>query len=138
MTLTEKGMLWWCWSPQLRKADLILATVNITTGTGWAMGPCVGNTGPVPRLGFPSLCLQDGPLGIRFADKITSFPAGITAGGTWDKDLIRVRGEALGAEFRGKGVHIMLGPSIGPLGKFPAAGRNWEGACLDISFLRPN
>jgi len=45
------------------------------------MGPCVGNTGPVPRLGFPSLCLQDGPLGVRFADKITSWPAGITIGG---------------------------------------------------------
>jgi beta-glucosidase-like glycosyl hydrolase len=111
--------------------------VNITTGTGWAMGPCVGNTGPVPRLGFPSLCLQDGPLGLRFADKITSFPAGITTGGTWDKELIRARGEALGAENRGKGVHITLGPAMGPLGKHPAGGRNWEGAYLDSSFSSP-
>lgn len=55
--------------------------VNITTGTGFQMGPCVGNTGSVPRLGFPSICLQDGPLGVRLGDKITSFPAGITAGG---------------------------------------------------------
>ena len=54
--------------------------VNITTGLGWAMGLCVGNTGPVKRLGFPSICLQDGPLGVRFADKITSFPAGVTTG----------------------------------------------------------
>ena len=44
------------------------------------MGFCVGNTGPVDRLGFPSICLQDGPLGLRFADKSTAFPAGITAG----------------------------------------------------------
>ena len=54
--------------------------MNITTGLGWAMGFCVGNTGPVDRLGFPSICLQDGPLGLRFTDKSTAFPAGITAG----------------------------------------------------------
>lgn len=30
--------------------------VNITTGVGWMMGRCVGNTGTVERLGFPSLC----------------------------------------------------------------------------------
>jgi hypothetical protein len=47
------------------------------------MGKCVGNTGPVDRLGFPSICAQDGPLGIRFADLITAFPAGITTGATW-------------------------------------------------------
>ncbi|KAI5778066.1 glycoside hydrolase family 3 protein [Geopyxis carbonaria] len=105
----------------------LLEKINITTGTGWAMGPCVGNTGPVPRLDFPSLCLQDGPLGVRFADKITAFPAGITVGGTWDRKLMRARGEALGAEFRGKGANVLLGPAMGPLGKFPAGGRNWEG-----------
>ncbi|KAG0137433.1 glycoside hydrolase family 3 protein [Tuber indicum] len=105
----------------------LLEKVNITTGTGWAMGPCVGNTGPVPRLGFPSLCLHDGPLGVRFADKITSWPAGITIGGTWNKELFHARGVGLGSEFRAKGVHIALGPAMGPLGRMPAAGRNWEG-----------
>ena len=35
----------------------LLEKVNVTTGTGWQMGPCVGNTG-VTRVGFPSLCLQ--------------------------------------------------------------------------------
>lgn len=54
------------------------------------MGLCVGNTGPVPRLGFPSLCLQDGPLGIRFADKITSFPAGITTGSKTSKSRLNL------------------------------------------------
>jgi len=33
--------------------------------------------------------------------------------GTWDKELMRKRGEALGAEFRGKGVHVALGPCVG-------------------------
>ncbi|PMB72593.1 putative beta-glucosidase E [Beauveria bassiana] len=101
--------------------------VNITTGTGWAMGLAVGNTGPALYAGFPSLALQDGPLGIRFADNATAFPAGITVGATWNKELMYQRGQAHGKEARGKGINVLLGPSVGPLGRMPAGGRNWEG-----------
>lgn len=48
-----------------------------------------GNTGSVPGK-FPSLCLQDGPLGLRFADHATAWPAGLTAGATWNKELMFV------------------------------------------------
>ena len=64
---------------------------------------------------------------MRFADNISAFPAGITAGATWNRDLIRERGIALGQETRAKGVNAILGPSMGPLGMMPAGGRNWEG-----------
>jgi hypothetical protein len=43
----------------------LLEKVNITTGVGWEGGSCVGNTGSVPRLGFPGFCNQDSPLGVR-------------------------------------------------------------------------
>ena len=92
-----------------------------------AYSPCVGNTGSAPRVGFPNLCLQDSALGVRSTDNVTAFPAGITTGATFDKDLILARAEAMGAEFRGKGVNIYLGPTIGPLGRQPRGGRNWEG-----------
>lgn len=101
--------------------------VNITTGTGWAQDLCVGNTAPAVNVGFPALCLQDGPLGIRFADHITSFPAGITVGATWNRDLMRRRGAAHARQARLKGVHVLLGPAMGPLGRNPAGGRVWEG-----------
>lgn len=97
------------------------------------MGMCVGNTGPVTRLGFPSLCLQDGPLGIRWADNITAFPAGITVGATWNKDLMYQRGAAHGLEARLKGVNVILGPAMGPIGRSPMGGRNWEGFGTDPS-----
>jgi beta-glucosidase-like glycosyl hydrolase len=100
--------------------------VNATTGTGWQMGPCVGNTGTADSVGWRGLCLQDGPLGIRFADSVTVFPAGITVAGTWDRTLMRRRGEALAQEMRGKGVNVMLGPAVLG-GKHPAGGRGWEG-----------
>ncbi|KAF2873293.1 glycoside hydrolase superfamily [Massariosphaeria phaeospora] len=121
------------WAESYKKAAelvtqmTLVEKVNVTTGTGWSMQFCVGNTGPVPRLNFPALCLQDGPLGIRFADNITAFPAGVTVGATWNKELMYQRGKAHGKEARLKGVHVLLGPAMGPLGRMPAGGRVWEG-----------
>ncbi|KAL4861073.1 glycosyl hydrolase family 3 N terminal domain-containing protein [Aspergillus spectabilis] len=37
----------------------------------------------------------------------------------------------LGEEFRGKGAHVVLGPSTGPLGRIPLGGRNWESFSVD-------
>ncbi|KAI1907529.1 hypothetical protein LOZ61_006076 [Ophidiomyces ophidiicola] len=130
---TPKGGTVSNWSDSYKKAQKMVERmslsekVNVTTGVGWQMGLCVGNTGPATSVGFPSLCLQDGPLGLRFADNITAFPAGITVGATWDRDLMRKRGRLLGVEARLKGVNVLLGPALGPLGTLPAGGRNWEG-----------
>ncbi|KAF8676990.1 Glycoside hydrolase family 3 protein [Rhizoctonia solani] len=104
--------------------------VNMTTGVGWEGGPCVGNIAAQPEVHWPGLCLQDSPLGIRFADRVTAFPAGINAGATWDRDMIRRRGEAMAREFKGKGVHVALGPMMN-LGRVAAGGRNWEGFGAD-------
>jgi beta-glucosidase len=101
--------------------------VNITTGTGWQMGLSVGTNGPAVHVGFPQLNLQDGPLGIRMADNITALPAGITVGATWNRALMYAHGKAHAEEARAKGVHALLGPCVGPLGRMPAGGRNWEG-----------
>lgn len=91
----------------------------------------MGNTGAIPRLGLRALCLQDSPLGIRFADWASAFPAGITTAATWSRDLMYKRGVAMGEEFKGKGIDIQLGPVAGPIGRAPAGGRNWEGFSPD-------
>lgn len=125
------------WEDSYKKAAKLVGRmtlaekVNVTTGTGWMMGMCVGNTGPAVQAGFPALCLQDGPLGLRWADHITATPAGITVGATWNKDLMYKRGRLLGVEARIKGINVLLGPSVGPLGRAPAGGRNWEGFGAD-------
>ncbi|KAL5353173.1 hypothetical protein ACLOAV_001206 [Pseudogymnoascus australis] len=105
--------------------------VNVSTGVGWQMGLAVGNTAPATHVGFPSLALQDGPLGIRFADNATAFPAGLTVGATWNRTLMYARGKAHGQEARLKGINVLLGPCVGPLGRMPAGGRNWEGFGAD-------
>ncbi|KAK2802322.1 hypothetical protein FQN51_004614 [Onygenales sp. PD_10] len=130
---TPRGGTTGGWAESYEKARELVSKmslvekVNITTGVGWQMGLCVGNTGPATSVGFPSLCLQDGPLGLRFADNITAFPAGITVGATWSHDLMYKRGLALGKEAQLKGVNVILGPAMGPIGVLPAGGRNWEG-----------
>jgi len=33
----------------------------------------------------------------------------------------------MGGEFRTKGVNVLLGPVVAPLGRIAEGGRNWEG-----------
>jgi beta-glucosidase len=91
----------------------------------------VGNIAGIPRLNFTGLCLQDGPLAIRLAIYASVFPAQLAAAASWDRQLNRQRGAYMGAEFRGKGAHVALGPVVGPLGRSPYGGRNWEGFSPD-------
>ncbi|KAF4826822.1 putative beta-glucosidase G [Colletotrichum tropicale] len=100
--------------------------VSMITGNSSA-GSCIGVIAPIPRLGFQGLCLLDGPAAINRVDLVSVFPSGITAAATFDRDLIYRRGYALGEEFKGKGGHVMLGPSTGPMGRHALGGRNWEG-----------
>lgn len=37
----------------------------------------------------------------------------------------------MGAEFKRKGVNVLLGPSIGPMGRVVRGGRNWESFSVD-------
>jgi len=125
------------WADAIAKAKqfvgqlTLLEKVNLTTGTGWMSDACVGNVGSIPRLGFPGLCMQDSPLGIRFADYVSAFPAGGTIAASWDRGEFYRRGYQMGTEHRKKGIDVQLGPVIGPLGRNPKGGRNWEGFSPD-------
>ncbi|MCJ1444341.1 MAG: hypothetical protein MMC23_004843 [Stictis urceolatum] len=125
------------WEESYKKAHALVSKmslvekVNVTSGVGWMSGRCLGDTAPAVDAGFPGLCLQDGPLGLRRVDNVTAFPAGITVGATWNKDIMYRRGRAYGKEARLKGVNVILGPGVGALGKIPAGGRNWEGFGTD-------
>ncbi|KAK7521118.1 beta-glucosidase [Phyllosticta citriasiana] len=125
------------WETAIRKAKefvgqlTLLEKVNLTTGVGWEGGPCVGNVGAIPRLGFPALCLQDSPTGIRFTDYNSAFTSGGTSAASWDRKVWYDRGYGMGEETRDKGIDVLLGPVVGPLGRSPAGGRNWEGFSPD-------
>ncbi|OCH96632.1 beta-glucosidase [Obba rivulosa] len=121
------------WAAAYAKAQPVIASMSLTdkvslgTGVGWEQGPCVGNVPTISSIpGFDGLCLEDSPLGVRYASGVSAFPPEINVAATFNRTLMRQRGAAMGAEFRGKGVHVALGPMMN-LMRAPAAGRNWEG-----------
>ena len=67
-------------------------------------------THAVPRLGIPEIRMADGPQGIRNNTVSTLFPCGILTASTWNRDLARKLGHALGQDARARGVSILLGP----------------------------
>ncbi|GJJ13771.1 hypothetical protein Clacol_008028 [Clathrus columnatus] len=105
--------------------------VGILTGQGIFSSRCTGGTYAVNRSlpnapnGFPSLCMNDGPAGIRGVDLVTGFPGGLNAASTFSRRLMQARGQALAEEAHGKGINIILAPQV-DLMRSPKAGRVWE------------
>ena len=77
------------------------------------------------------MCLQDSGNGVRATDGVNGYPAGISIGASWNRNIALSRAQYMGREFKGKGVNMILGPVIGPLGRIAEGGRNWEGFSND-------
>ncbi|RCI12872.1 hypothetical protein L249_1082 [Ophiocordyceps polyrhachis-furcata BCC 54312] len=106
--------------------EKISLTGGVKLGTG-----CSGSVTPIPRLGFPGMCLSDAGNGLRGTDLVNAYPSGIHVGASWNKALARRRGMAMAREFRKKGVNVLLGPVVGPAWRVVRGGRNWEGFSVD-------
>ncbi|KAJ7916872.1 beta-glucosidase [Mycena leptocephala] len=107
------------WAAAYVKATAAVQKMSLQDKVNLATGHCVGNTPAIASISFPGLCLEDSPVGVRDADLVSVFPA-------FNRTLMNQRGVAMGQEFKGKGVHVGLGPMMN-LMRAPAAGRNWEG-----------
>lgn len=79
----------------------------------------------VERLGLPAIKMSDGPVGVRNDGPTTAYPAGIALAATWDEDLARRYGAALGRDSRARGVHVLLAPGVN-IQRVPQCGRNFE------------
>lgn len=81
---------------------------------------------PIPSLCIPQLGEEDGPNGV--ADKltgVTQLPAGVALAATWDPQLAARYGRVIGAEERGKGAAVNLGPTVN-IDRDPRWGRSFE------------
>ena len=81
-------------------------------------------------LGLRPMIMSDGPAGARGVTlderhPSTSLPCPSALGATWDPELVRELAAALGAEARGKGIDVLLGPTIN-LMRSPLGGRGFE------------
>jgi len=85
---------------------------------------------PIPEIGLRVMVLSDGPAGVKGGsighdETTTSLPSPTALAATWDEDLIHEVGELLAGVARGKGVDILLGPTIN-LHRSPLGGRHFE------------
>lgn len=124
----------------LKHADLI-AQMTLEEKASMCDGLDYWHTQPVERLGIKSISLNDGPHGIRkkgdpdAAKKgetdllkgvpAICFPTASATACSWDTDLIRRMGEALGDECRKEKVSVLLGPGTN-IKRSPLCGRNFE------------
>lgn len=90
-----------------------------------------------PELGLPKIMVTDGPHGLRKqnpnGDSVglgnsypaTCFPTAATSSCSWDEELLRKEGEALGEECLQEEVSVILGPGTN-IKRAPVCGRNFE------------
>ncbi len=78
-----------------------------------------------PRLSIPALKMSDGPMGVHDYGLTTAYPAGIALAASWDVDLARRFGVAMGKDARARGVHFILAPGMN-IYRAPMNGRNFE------------
>lgn len=92
------------------------------------------HTTEVESAGLPAITLTDGPHGVRLQARpedmlkgrpATCFPPAVASASTWDPELLRRMGEALGDECRAMDVAVLLGPGVN-LKRSPLGGRNFE------------
>ncbi len=89
-------------------------------------------TRAIDRLGIPSMRVTDGPHGVRRAteddranEPAISYPTAVTLASSWNVDLMKRVGAALGEETKSKGCDILLGPAVN-IHRAPLCGRNFE------------
>nr|WP_117190509.1 glycoside hydrolase family 3 C-terminal domain-containing protein [Rhizobium terrae] len=85
----------------------------------------------IERLNVGKLRVTDGPNGARGGGgllggvKSACFPVGIALGATWNAELLAEIGEALAAEAKSKGAHMLLAPTVN-IQRSVTNGRNFE------------
>jgi beta-glucosidase len=89
---------------------------------GYNLEPIVA--GEIPRLGIPGLRFADGPRGAVVGSS-TCFPVPMARGATWDAELERRIGVAIGREVAAQGGNLFGGVCINLL-RHPAWGRAQE------------
>lgn len=97
-------------------------------------GEVLWNVPGVERLGVPPFKMSDGPRGVANIEGATTFPVGMARGATWDPELERRVGEAMGRELRASGGNVLLAPTINIL-RHPSWGRSQETYGEDVHHL---
>ena len=115
----------------------LLAQMTLEEKAGLCSGKNFWNLKGVERLNIPSVMITDGPHGLRkqntasdhlgIGDSVPAvcFPTASALASSWDKNLLREIGAALGEKSAHENVAALLGPGMN-IKRHPSCGRNFE------------
>lgn len=115
----------------------VVSGLSLAQKAALTTGADFWRTVAVPGADVGSIMLTDGPHGLRkqsadgdalgLGDSVpaTCFPPAAGLGSSWNVDLVRTVGAALGAEARAENVAVLLGPGVN-IRRSPLCGRNFE------------
>ncbi|MEJ2667570.1 MAG: glycoside hydrolase family 3 C-terminal domain-containing protein [Deinococcales bacterium] len=112
-----------------------LERLSVEQKAALVVGASAWTTVPLPDSGVEPVRMSDGPHGVRFvadekamtreSEPATCFPTAVALASSWDVELVREVGAALGAEAAALGVDVLLGPGVN-IKRTPLGGRNFE------------
>ena len=115
----------------------VISQMSLGDKIAFCTGADFWQTKQMEQYGIPPMMMADGPHGLRCqkgeTDMVgvnkslpaTCFPAAVTAGATWNRELYAAEGEAIGREALAAGVSVVLGPGCN-IKRNPLGGRNFE------------
>ncbi|HOP56591.1 MAG TPA: glycoside hydrolase family 3 C-terminal domain-containing protein [Bacillota bacterium] len=114
----------------------ILQELTIEEKCSLLVGKDGWHTVPFEKLGIPSIMVADGPHGLRKEQnnpetgkmeivKAVCFPPATTVACSFDPEISKRMGSAIGKECRKENVHVLLGPGVN-IKRNPLCGRNFE------------
>ena len=115
----------------------LISQMTLEEKAGLCSGDDFWHTKAVERLGIPRTMVSDGPHGLRKQDekadhlgindsiRAVCFPAASATAASFDPEMIRRMGEALGESCQHEQVSVILGPAVN-IKRSPLCGRNFE------------
>ena len=119
------------------KIKTILSGMSLEDKIAICNGADFWHSKAMERYGIPAFTMSDGPHGLRFqkgesdmlgvnnSEPATCFPTAVTSGASWDTELLKAEGQAIGEEGLSLGVDVVLGPGVN-IKRDPRCGRNFE------------
>ena len=121
----------------MRRVEEILKEMTLEEKAAFCSGRDFWKTKALERLGVPSVMMCDGPhglrkqegegdhLGINASIETVCYPTASALAASFDRDVMRRLGEALGQECQAENVAMLLGPGLN-IKRSPVCGRNFE------------
>jgi beta-glucosidase len=115
----------------------LVSQMTLEEKAGLLSGDDFWHTKAVERLGVPRTMVSDGPHGLRKQDeaadhlgindsiKAVCYPAACATAASFDPDMIREMGEAIGDSCQHEKLSVVLGPAVN-IKRSPLCGRNFE------------